>query len=78
MGNGEDNQLKVNGVVYHETTTGYAQCDEVDVNNWFKPEWMKQINFSDGVVKDWSKDLEDILSGYIVTNPVIKQQVKNN
>jgi 6-pyruvoyltetrahydropterin/6-carboxytetrahydropterin synthase len=78
MGNGEDNQLKVNGVVYHETTTGYAQCDETDVKNWFKPEWMKQITFSDGVVKDWSKDLEDILSGHTVANPVIEQQVKNN
>ena len=78
MNNDEDKRLKVNGIVYHETTTGYAQCDETDVNNWFKPEWMKQITFSDGVVKDWSKDLEDILSGYIIANPVIKQQVKNN
>lgn len=78
MSNGEDDRLKVNGIVYHETTTGYAQCDETDVKNWFKPEWMKQITFSDGVVKDWSKDLEDILSGYTVANPVIEQQVKNN
>jgi 6-pyruvoyltetrahydropterin/6-carboxytetrahydropterin synthase len=78
MNNGEDKLLKVNGIIYHETTTGYAQCDETDVKIWFNPEWMKQITFSDGVVKDWSKDLEDILSGRTVANPVIEQQVKNN
>lgn len=78
MNNGEDERLKVNGIAYHETTTGYAQCDETDVKIWFKPEWMKQIIFSDGVVKDWSKDLEDILSGRTVANPVIEQQVNNN
>lgn len=77
MNNGEDISLKVNGVIYHETTTGYAHCNETDVNIWFKPEWENEIKFSDGVMKDWSDDLFVILNGDTVENPIIKQQVKN-
>lgn len=74
--NGEDVNLKVNGVVYHETTTGYAQCNEQDVQNWFDPEWENVINFSDGVMRDWGHDLIAIMDGNTVTNPTIKLQVE--
>ena len=77
MNNGEDFLLKVNGVIYHETTTGYAHCNEKDVNNWFKPKWKKEIKFSEGVIKDWGDDLITILNGDTVENPIIKQQVKS-
>ena len=74
--NGEDVNLKVNGVVYHETTTGYAQCNEQDVQNWFNPKWEDEINFSDGVMRDWSPDLITIMDGGTVANPTIKLQVE--
>lgn len=73
--NGEDLALKVKGVIYHETTTGYAQCDETDVFVWFKPEWFKEIKFSDGVIKDWGEDLITIMNDDVVENPKINLQV---
>ena len=74
--NNEDVNLKVKGVRYHETTTGYAECDSVDTSTWFKPEWLDEIKFSDGVLKDWSDDLIAIFNNLDVENPEIKLQVE--
>lgn len=74
--NGEDVNLKVNGVIYHETTTGYAQCCENDVKNWFKPEWVNEINFSDSIVNEWSDDLIIALNDGKIENPKVNLQVE--
>lgn len=71
--NGESN-INVKAVRYHETTTGYAECDAEDVANLWKDDW--GIEFSKGVNKDWSDDLESIMVGNTVTNPVIPQQIE--
>lgn len=65
-------------VKYHETTTGYAESSFNDLADIWKPEWKKYANykFSDGVIKDWSKDLCDILiAQQTITNPIVKQQI---
>ncbi len=71
--NGESNII-VKAVRYHETTTGYAECDAEDAANLWKDDW--GIEFSKGVNKDWSDDLESIMVGNTVTNPVIPQQIE--
>ena len=65
-------------VKYHETTTGYAESSFSDLADIWKPEWKEYTNykFSDGVIKDWSKDLCDILiAQQTITNPIVKQQI---
>lgn len=65
-------------VKYHETTTGYAESSFSDLVDIWKPEWKEYTNykFSDGVIKDWSKDLCDILiAQQTITNPIVKQQI---
>lgn len=73
--NGECKDLRVRGVKYHETTTGYAECDSDDTFVWFKPEWLSEIEFSPGVVNDWGEDLITILNGDVVKNPIVELQV---
>lgn len=74
--NGEG-YITCTGVRYHETTTGWAECNQDDIDGIFKEEWRDYNNyeFSAGVVKDWSEDLNLIMSGGQVTNPIIKQQI---
>ena len=65
-------------VKYHETTTGYAESSFNDLADIWKSEWKEYTNykFSDGVIKDWSKDLCDILiARQTITNPIVKQQI---
>lgn len=77
MKNGEDPGLKVKGVRYHETTTGWAECSQEDINNIWNPEWDNCIHYSDGVTRDWSTDLMNIIyDGLTVENPTIELQVK--
>jgi 6-pyruvoyltetrahydropterin/6-carboxytetrahydropterin synthase len=74
--NGEGN-IKVNSVRYHETTTGYAECNQTDAGAFWDKEW--EVDFSDGVIKDWSKDLKSILFNHdTVTNPIVEQQINLN
>lgn len=69
--------IGVKSVKYHETATGSATSSEADVITFWNPLWETQIRFSDGVVKDWSKDLKSIIiKNEKVTNPKIKQQIK--
>ena len=75
--NGESLNIKCTGVRYHETTTGWAECDEKDYEQiWETYIKGKHIGFSDGVMKDWSSDLKTIMihKGK-VENPIIKQQI---
>ena len=75
MNNGEG-AIECTGVRYHETTTGWAESSLKDIETMWRPEWNDQINVSDGVVKDWSDDLVNILfNGGLTTNPVIVQQI---
>lgn len=69
--------INVNSIRYHETTTGYAECNQADVDAFWDKEW--EVEFSDGVIKDWSKDLKSILFDHdAVTNPIVKQQINLN
>jgi 6-pyruvoyltetrahydropterin/6-carboxytetrahydropterin synthase len=74
MNNGESG-IRVKAVRYSETTTGYAECD---INDWDKlyNNVYNDIIFSNGVVKDWSRELLEMLgNNAIVQNPIIEQQI---
>ena len=76
MMNGEDPGLRVKGVRYHETTTGWAECSKEDIDNLWNPEWDSHIVYSEGVTNDWSDDLMDIIyDGTKIENPKIRLQV---
>lgn len=76
VNNGEG-KIGVYSVKYWETATGSATSYQWDLDDLWNPLWETQIRFSDGVIKDWSKDLKDIIfNGKAVTNPKIKQQIK--
>lgn len=76
MMNGEDPGLRVKGVRYHETTTGWAECSKEDIDNLWNPEWDRHIVYSEGVTNDWSDDLMDIVyDGTKIENPKIRLQV---
>ena len=77
MNNGEDKYVNCTGVRYHETTTGWAESSLKDVRTMWNPDWDSQIEFSEGVVKDWSDDLMNIVfDETVIANPVIVQQIK--
>ena len=70
--------ISVNGVIYHETTTGYAQCNKEDIKNLWNNFWDIDVMFSKGVIKDWSNDLKSVVfDNKNIVNPIIKQQIKN-
>jgi len=76
VSNNGESTITVSGVRYHETTTGWAESDAADVISLWKPEWDRVVEFSNGVVKDWSDDLKKIIfDGDRVVNPVIDQQI---
>ena len=78
MNNGE-NKVSVYSVKYWETKTGSSTCFKEDLLTWFPDVHIVNTLFSDGVVKDWSKDLKNIiLHNKNASNPVVKQQVKRN
>lgn len=75
--NGED-EIRVKAVRYHETTTGYAECDVNDWNNLYNNKY-NDILFSNAVINDWGEELRAILcNGMIVENPEIPQQIQLN
>lgn len=76
MMNGETTNLRVKGVRYHETTTGWAECSQSDIDILWDSDWDNQIVYSDGVTNDWSNDLKMIYKGVKVENPKIELQVK--
>ena len=71
--------LKIHSVKYWETKTGSATCFEEDLDIWFPKELMMDVEFSDGVIKDWSDDLKNIIfNNAIVINSPVEQQVESN
>lgn len=76
--NGEGD-IKVAAVRYHETETGWAECDALDVENLWNSKWDSQIMYSDGVLEDWSQELKDCLfRGQVILNPKPQRQVYEN
>lgn len=73
--NGESNNLRCTGVRYHETTTGWAECNNDDMAILWDFEWGDQIKFSDGVLRDWPNDLIEVMNGKLIDNPIVKQQI---
>ena len=77
LANGEQN-VKLKAVRYHETVTGYAECNEDDLKNIWKPEY-NNVRYSEGVRRDWSDELtQAMLFDVRIQNPVIPQQIKLN
>ena len=77
LANGEQN-VKLKAVRYHETITGYAECNEDDLKNIWKPEY-DNVRYSDGVRRDWSDELtQAMLFDVRIQNPTIPQQIKLN
>lgn len=74
MNNGEG-EVKVKSVRYHETTTGWAECDKLDHDIIWDPEWDDKIFYSKGITNEWSKSLISVLTGNKIENPIIKQQM---
>lgn len=74
MNNGEG-EVKVKSVRYHETTTGWAECDKLDHDTIWNPEWDDKIFYSKGITNEWGKDLISVLTGNKIENPTIKQQI---
>ena len=72
MNNGE-HDVHVKSVRYHETETGYAECDKTDAENLWNPSW--EVEFSTGVVRDFDEELRRVLVGQFVENPSIQQQI---
>lgn len=74
--NGESGDLRCVGVRYHETTTGWAECNQTDLGILWESEWWDQIKFSEGVTNEWHEDLLSIfIDGDTVWNPEIDQQI---
>lgn len=78
MANGEG-KVEVYSVKYHETKTGSATCFEEDLVTWFPETMIPLVEFSDGVINDWSKELKGIFldndSPKLVKNKPAVQQV---
>lgn len=77
LANGEQN-VKLKAVRYHETVTGYAECNEDDLKNIWKSEY-DNVRYSDGVLRDWSDELTQAMQFDIrIQNPIIPQQINLN
>ena len=72
--NGENPQMRVVAVRYHETTTGYAESSIADLYTWLTCEQNAEGEFSDGVVKDFCEELRDYFDGGKIVNPTVKLQ----
>lgn len=80
MNNGEQG-VQVHSVRYWETTSGSAECNIDDIFNIYNPYMnvhkYEKIEYSQGVIDDWSKELTRIMVfGKMVDNPVVEQQIK--
>lgn len=73
--NGED-YIHVNSVRYHETATGYAECNLMDVTRYNDIIDFDSILYSEGVTRDWSNDLKSLIyDDETVCNPIVEQQI---
>lgn len=82
LNNGEK-EIKLRGVRYHETKSGYAECDSLDAKNLWRGDYFSRLEFSEGVMRDWDPELvkciTELIEGksarLLFSNPTIKQQV---
>ena len=72
--NGE-HSVKVHGVRYHETATGYAEAESRDIETTKIVGWLDRTKYSEAVWKDWSANLRKILNGSTISNPLPFKQV---
>ena len=50
---------------------------EIDIDILWDSDWDNQIIYSDGILRDWSNDLKDIIfNDKKIENPTIKLQVE--
>lgn len=74
--NNGERDFKAKAVRYHETTTGYAEADVEDTHNLLPDMKWSDIEFSEGVRKDWSDALNDCIDyGTELYNPVVEKQI---
>ena len=76
--NGEDIvNLHCSSVTVHETTTGKATATIEDLDNLGHLVRFKDIDYSEGVLEDWSEDLLNLFMDpdYVVVNKKIDQQI---
>ena len=69
--NGESSDLHCSGVIYHETESGYAQCNQDDFNNFWKIKNESNIIFSPDITEHMTPELFDLIKGRCV-----KQSIK--
>ena len=82
LNNGECN-VHLKAVRYHETKSGYAECDVNDATSLWRKDYASRLEFSDGVTKDWDTELIKCVNEFIdgkparrlFVYPTIKQQV---
>lgn len=75
MKNNGEGDVSVKAVRYHETESGYAECDRVDVNEIYKKK-RGEVVYNVGVIRDWGDDLKNIMiNGDFVNNPIVEQQI---
>lgn len=68
--------VKCIAVRYHETRTGYAESRAEDVKAFLQNVSWDDIEFSEGVRKDWSNELSACIDeGEKIVNPTIEQQI---
>lgn len=79
FGNGEDTgSLKCTSVTVWETTAGKATADLSDLERFYNIINFSNIEYSEGVIVDWSDDLLKLINteDHFITNPIPKQQIK--
>jgi len=73
--NNGEGSVQCCGVEYNETVTGMARCNFMDVFINWNDGWDDKIIYSEGVKRDWSPKLNEIMKGNTIENPVIPQQI---
>lgn len=58
----DEGPIQVYSVKYHETSTGSATCFEEDLDIWFPKKLLKEVQFSEGIKKEWCDELKGIMS----------------
>lgn len=81
--NNGENAPRLVEVIYHETASGSAECSRKDYEHlWCNKYRLNDIEFSEGVTRDWGYNLQNTLirngvttpTGEII-NPDVKQQI---
>lgn len=66
-------KIVVESVKVWETATGCAESSITDIQTIWNDLWIPMIGFSENIVKDWSKDLKNLLFG---SDPDYKIKIK--